>query len=128
MSILYLIGPIEDSHWRMDIDHFLISLKASWPNVCFRFETAGNTTSMFYWEQGSPEEGDEIHGVMFEDRQRVSLESFGNEIQNCARFALWYRWLVPFEQRLVLFDRVWYRRVELTSTTTEEYLVAQMGR
>jgi hypothetical protein len=61
-----------------------------------------------------------LDGALHRDGQGISLDGY---LEDCARFAIWFRYLVPQTQKLVFYDQGYNSHVELEAETTESEIM-----
>lgn len=62
-----------------------------------------------------------LTGSLDRTGQVIALDGW---LEDCAVFAVWFRFLVPVEQQLAFYDEAYSADVELGTATTAEELIA----
>jgi hypothetical protein len=137
MSTSFYIGPIDVSVWveapddakptsdlRIDAAAYADALSTRWLGLGI----AQNAMShcVLYWEL-PPEslESSSLAGQLFNDHQIVSFGT--GPKRSFIDFILWHRTQVPDDVPLYLFHSTGWERLELTSQTTEQDILAFTG-
>lgn len=109
MAYIALID--NDGRWKIDASTFERQLREDYPVSAFRRITDNARPFTHEWSV------DHIPLEGFLHRNGDSVH-FDGEFQACVRFALWLRGIVPFSERVLLFDDSGRVSLELRESTT----------
>ena len=101
----------------MDPAEFRDALLRRWPNA--EVEEVTGTLRTAALDLYVDVEGNRLDGTLSRDGLTVALEA---DVHASARFALWFRSIVPHTQPLLFYDEGYTADVPLTTETTEEQL------
>lgn len=116
MSVRYFVLPPEYTEWSFDHGEFVAALHQRWRvrKICMTYDDP-NIHFSLDWSVWMEDER-LLVGLMDCKGQAVALEA---DLRDSAVFALWFRSLVPEEQKLLFCDEGYSGSVELTGETTE---------
>ena len=107
------ISPVAETDWTVDAGELVAEIKSRFPEAIVTERTTG--AHSLEWKLA-----DSVEGSLDLSGNTVVLD--GN-ILDCARFAVWYRRLVPVSQLLVFYDESYSADLELELATTVEELI-----
>lgn len=112
----YLITPSQSTNWQINPPEFVKKLSQQWPDI--KIETVPNSEDYYTleWCLKPPEMGARLDGALHQDGQGISLDGY---IEDCAKFAIWFRAQVPTIQELVFYDQEYNHHIELKTNTKE---------
>ncbi|GAA0624232.1 hypothetical protein HPO96_33975 [Kribbella sandramycini] len=121
----YLVAPLEEPEWVLEVDEFAEALRARWPGVRVGLGSVEGSSvvleAVVPLEPAPRELGVALSGT----RQAVSLDPADAEA--AAEFALWMAESVLPGRGLHLIEASSYRTVELTPGMTPEVLLDALG-
>lgn len=112
----YLITPPEETNWKISHSYFVNNLLRQWPNVHIQEVTKQDDYYQLEWFTKVPGQALRLDGALHRDGRGVSLDGY---LEDCAKFAIWFRSLVPKRQKLVFYDQGYNYHIELTEEITE---------
>jgi hypothetical protein len=119
MGVAYIINS-ENHDLRVDTTYFVEQLQNRWPNTEVRFISDPRAHAVFQWHL-TMDDGAFMLGDF--SAQGISYEV--SNLSNVARFALWYRTLVPVGYKLFLYkESLAHKPIELMKETTQEDILA----
>lgn len=116
----YLITPPEKTNWQINKSKFFDNFLKQWLNIKIKRITNPDN---YYSLEGFIEvldSGKILEVALHRDRQGVSLDGY---LEDCAKFAVWFRSQVPQAQKLVFYDQGYNAHIELQETTTESEIM-----
>jgi hypothetical protein len=116
----YLITPPEATDWKIPESDFTQHLSKQWSEIEIKKVTNPDDYYVIEWVIKSPKVGQRLDGALHRDGQGISLDGY---LEECARFAVWFRSLVPQTQKLVFYDQGYNSQVELQAETTESEIM-----
>ena len=120
LSHLYTISPLEDIDLKTDVDHFVEQLRRQWPDAEVHFISDSTANSYLQWKIET--DNNTILGDLG-GQNSVWFKSYNRS--DVAKFALWYRTILPYQHRLFLYkDSLSHQPIELTSHTSEVDIIA----
>lgn len=117
----YLITPPEDTDWKINLSDFAKNLLNQWPDVEIRQVTDSDDFYVLEWSIKVSGLGQRLDGALHRDGQGISLDGY---LEDCARFALWFRSLVLSRQKLIFYDQGYNYNLALQQETTESEIMA----
>jgi hypothetical protein len=116
----YLVTPPEPTNWKINEPDFIQHLKKQWSDI--EIHKVANPDDYYALEWIVKVSGIEqrLDGALHRDGQGISLDAY---LEDCARFAIWFRSLVPQTQKLVFYDQGYNCHVELEAETTESEIM-----
>jgi hypothetical protein len=116
----YLVTPPEPTNWKINESDFIQYLKKQWSDIEIRkLENPDDYYALAWIVKVSGIE-QRLDGALHRDGQGISLDGY---LEDCARFAIWFRSLVPQTQKLVFYDQGYNCHVELEAETTESEIM-----
>ncbi|GAB3953425.1 hypothetical protein GCM10029976_093560 [Kribbella albertanoniae] len=119
----YLVAPLEEPGWALEVDDFAEALERRWPGVRIgRGSVEGSTMALealVPLEPAPRELGVALSGT----RQAVSLDPA--DAESAAEFAQWMGSLLP-GRGLHLIEPGSYRTIELTAAISAEEILAAL--
>jgi hypothetical protein len=112
----YLITPPEHTDWKTKEPDFIQHLEKRWSGIEIKKVTNPDDYYVLEWVIKVPKRGQRLDGALHRDGQGISLDG---DLEDCVRFAVWFRSLVPQAQKLVFYDQGYNSQVELQAETTE---------
>lgn len=112
----YLITPPEPTDWKIDESELIRHLEKQWSGIEIRRVMNPEDYYVLEWAIKVPGKGQRLDGALHRDRQGISLDGY---LADCAKFAVWFRSLVPQMQELVFYDQGYNGHVELQAQTRE---------
>jgi hypothetical protein len=116
----YLITPPEPTDWKINESDFTEHLLKQWSEIEIQNVTNPNDYYSLEWVIKVPGMGQRLDGALHRDGQGISLDGY---LKDCARFALWFRSLVPQTQKLIFYDQGYNSHIELKAETTESEIM-----
>jgi hypothetical protein len=116
----YLITPPEPTDWKINESDFIQYLKKQWSDIEIRKVTNPDDYYALEWVVKVSGIEQRLDGALHRDGQGISLDGY---LEDCARFAIWFRYLVPQTQKLVFYDQGYNSHVELEAETTESEIM-----
>jgi hypothetical protein len=116
----YLITPPEPTDWKINESDFIQYLKKQWSDIEMRKVTNPDDYYALEWVVKVSGIEQRLDGALHRDGQGISLDGY---LEDCARFAIWFRYLVPQTQKLVFYDQGYNSHVELEAETTESEIM-----
>jgi hypothetical protein len=120
MSMGYIVSPLEETDLHLDLADFLSNFQIEWPDATIRQEVGIALSWMYEYE----ERPFRLLCALDNTQQAIFLD--GASVKEYAKIALWYRKLVPAKYKLFFYDSGFNNSIELTSTTTEQEILANM--
>jgi len=115
----FLISDFEENTVHIEVIDFLIKLQSQWTQVKMEYVSGQNNGFRVRWELEI--NGNSLLGGVHQNLQGVSIEG---QFEAIANFAVWFRHLIPFNQKLFLYDEGFNNHAELfENTTTSELLI-----
>jgi hypothetical protein len=111
----YLITPPEPTDWKIEESDFIQHLSKQWPEIEIQKVTDLDDYYSLEWVIKLPGMGQRLDGALHRDGQGISLDGY---LEDCAKFAGWFRSLVPQIQQLVFYDQGYNSHIELKAETT----------
>ncbi len=119
----YFIIPVEESDLVIDVESFANQLRASWPSIQFEDVKMADDPFLLSW---SLREGEIDHvGDLHRDQRTISVDDYPAGV---AKFALWIRAILPAQHKLMLYHDSSEVKVEITTTTRVEDIIAELNR
>jgi hypothetical protein len=115
----YLITPPEHTDWKIKEPDFIQCLEKRWSGIEIKQVTNPDDYYVLEWVIKVPEIEQRLDGALHRDGQGISLDG---DLEDCARFAVWFRSLVP-QTQLVFYDQGYNAHVELQAETTESEIM-----
>lgn len=116
----YLITPLEATDWKINESEFIDHLSKQWSDIEIKAVRNPDDYYSLEWVIKVPGMGQRLDCALHRDGQGISLDGY---LEDCARFALWFRSLVPQTQQLVFYDQGYNSHIELTEKTTESEII-----
>lgn len=116
----YLITPPEPTDWKINDSDFIQRLEKQWSEVDIKLCTNPKDYYSLEWVIKVAGIGERLDGALHRDGQGISLDGY---LEDCARFAIWFRSLVPQTQKLVFYDQGYNSHIELQAETTESEIM-----
>ncbi len=116
----YLITPLEPTNWQINASDFSQHIQKQWSDI--EISSITNPDSYYSLECTIkvPGIGQRLDVALHRDGQGISLDG---DLEDCARFAIWFRSLVPPTQELVFYDQGYNSHIELRAETTESDII-----
>ena len=113
----YLITPPESTNWKINQNEFIEYLTQTWSDI--DIYPVSNEEDYYLIEVAIklPHTDQKLEIALHRDLQGISLDG---SIENCAKFAIWFRSLVPLNQALIFYDQGYNCQIKLSNNTTEE--------
>ena len=121
----YLITPPEATDWRIDNDQFRENLINTWPGVSSHSVNNPEDYHYLEWTIMPPQTQQRLDIALHRDRQGISLDG---SIEDCAKFALWFRSFVPSPQKLIFYDQAYNSKIELHNNTKEKEILQTFSK
>ncbi|NES19073.1 MAG: hypothetical protein F6K41_09110 [Symploca sp. SIO3E6] len=125
----YLVTPPESTNWKINESEFIQHLEKQWSGIEIWKTTNPDDYHTLEWVLKVSGTEDRLDGALHRDGQGISLDGY---LEDCARFVIWFRSLVPQSQKLVFYDQGYNCHIELETTTTESEIMhpleASLGR
>lgn len=117
----YLITPAEETDWKISRDYFVNNLLKEWSDI--HIQEIRNPDNYYQMEWFTKVSGESLRldGALHRDGQGISLDGY---LKDCAKFAIWFRSLVPKSQKLIFYDQGYNYYIELQEGTTESEILA----
>jgi hypothetical protein len=112
----YLITPPETTDWQVNLDSFKDKLKKDWSNLSIKVINNLEDYYCIEWMIDPPETQTRLDGALHRDKQGISLDG---SLEDCAKFALWFRSFVPSYQKLIFYDQGYNSQIDLYSGVRE---------
>jgi hypothetical protein len=112
----YLITPPEKTDWKINQSHLVDNLVQQWSDIEIQKVNNSDDYYVLEWCIEMPGSGQRLDGALHRDEQGISLDGY---LEDCVRFAVWFRYLVPERQKLVFYDQGYNSSIELHVATTE---------
>ena len=124
MPTPFIISPLEDTDFRVDVTCLVEEVHARWPSATVQFNTEPDFPILCYWDRNV------ARGYFlcqfFRTQNALSLE--GGSVEDHAETAVWFRGLVPSKYRLYYYcSEAWPEKIELLPDTTMDQIAASMG-
>ncbi|NET60293.1 MAG: hypothetical protein F6K47_30365 [Symploca sp. SIO2E6] len=116
----YLVTPPESTNWKISESYFIQHLEKQWSGIEIHKTTNPDDYYVLEWVVKVSSRGHRLDGALHRDGQGISLDGY---LEDCARFVIWFRSLVPPTQNLVFYDQGYNCHVELEATTTESEIM-----
>jgi len=116
----YLITPPEPTDWKINESDFIQYLKKQWSDIEIRKVTNPDDYYALEWVVKVSGIEQRLDGALHRDGQGISLDGY---LEDCARFAILFRYIVPQAQKLVFYDQGYNSHVELEAETTESEIM-----
>ena len=116
----YLVTPPESTNWKINELDFIQHLEKQWSGIEIRKTANPNDYYAIEWVVKTSEIGHRLDGALHRDGQGISLDGY---LEDCARFVIWFRSLVPQTQKLVFYDQGYNYHVELETRMTESEIM-----
>ncbi|MCP2728332.1 hypothetical protein [Limnofasciculus baicalensis] len=116
----YLITPPEPTNWQINESDFSQQIQKKWSNIQISPTTNPDSYYAIECTIKVPGIGERLDVALHRDGQGISLDGY---LEDCARFAIWFRSLVPPTQQLVFYDREYNSHIELRAETTESDII-----
>lgn len=116
----YLITPPEATDWKIDNDLFMEDLTKTWSDVSLHIIKNQDDYHYIEWTIMPPQTQQRLDGSLHRDQQGVSLDG---SIEDCAKFAFWFRFFVPSYQKLIFYDQGYNSQIELQTNTDEKEII-----
>jgi len=116
----YLITPPESTHWKIDQKKFINQL--SQIGLEIDIHPVANPED-YYIVEGEikfPNTKQKLEVALHRDLQGISLDGL---IEDCAKFAIWFRSFVPLSQALIFYDQGYNYHIELLENTKEDEIL-----
>lgn len=112
----YLITPSQSTNWQINPPEFIKILSKQWSKI--KIEKASNPEDYYAlaWSIKPPQMGVRLDGALHQDGQGISLDG---HLEDCAKFAIWFRSQVPTIQELVFYDQGYNHSIELKNDTKD---------
>lgn len=117
----YLITPPEKTDWKINQSDFVNNLFREWPDIQIRQMTNPDDYYEFEWFTKVSGKALRLDGALHRDGRGVSLEGY---LEDCAKFAIWFRSFVPKSQKLIFYDQGYNYYIELEEGITEAEILA----
>ena len=118
-----------DTHGQINESDFIQHLEKQWSDIEIRKTTNPDDYYILEWVVKVSGIGQRLDGALHRDGQGISLDGY---LEDCARFVIWFRSLVPQSQKLVFYDQGYNCHIELEATTKESEIMqpleASLGR
>jgi hypothetical protein len=111
----YLISTPEKGIEPISSSSLVSKIKSSWPDANISAETAEEIA--LSWSVKV--ENFRVDGCLFKSGHL----SMDGEVEDCIRFAIWYRQQIPQEIELVMYDDSYNDDIQLSSETTEQEMI-----
>lgn len=113
----YFISPRQQTDLKVDAAELVKAIQARWPSVEVHFPTSSASNHGLEWVVAIADR--RLEGSLDKTGQVVHLVG---DVEDCARFATWYRALVPPRYGLAFYDEGYSADVELADGTNEAQL------
>lgn len=120
--MIYIIVPEPHSDLQVDVDSIADELRNNWSSVEFEDVDKVNDPAILRWSFEM--DYDRQLGALHKDRRTISIDDFPGGV---AKFAVWYRKIVPARYKLFLSDDSSAKEIELTETITEQELLGALS-
>jgi len=117
----YLITPPKETDWQINQSYFVNNILKEWPDAEIQVVTNPDRFYQLEWFTKVSGEGLRLDGALHRDGQGVSLEGY---LEDCAKFAIWFRSFVPKSQKLIFYDQGYNYYIELEEGITEAEILA----
>jgi hypothetical protein len=105
--------------FRIEIDHFIAQIRTEWPSVTVRTESCLESRMALEWDMYM--ENYPLTGRISREDYTVIIDA---DLSHAARFASWYRTIIPPEYMLLFFSASWDRTpVEIGVGATSEQII-----
>ena len=115
----YFVSPREETDLNVDEAILTRNLDSRWPEI--EVSRTSNPESNHVIEWSLRIDGRLLEGSLDKTRQVTHLDG---DVRDCARFAVWFRSLIPDRYELAFYDEAYSADVELTEMTTEDEVAA----
>ncbi|NEP12190.1 MAG: hypothetical protein F6K14_18670 [Symploca sp. SIO2C1] len=116
----YLVTPPESTNWKISESDFIQHLEKQWSGIEIRKTTNPDDYYLLEWVVKVSGIGHRLDGALHRDGQGISLDGY---LEDCARFVIWFRSLVPQTQKLVFYDQGYNCHIDLEAKTTESKIM-----
>jgi hypothetical protein len=116
----YLITPPEATDWRIDAEVFKENLVNNWSNLSLNPIVNAEDYYCLEWVIMPPRCQQRLDGALHRDRQGISLDG---SLEDCAKFALWFRDFVPSNQALFFYDHGYNYHIDLQKNITNVEII-----
>ena len=113
----YLITPPELTNWKINQTEFIEYLTQTWSDIDIHHISNEEDYYVIEVVIKLSNTNQKLEIALHRDLQGISLDGL---IENCAKFAIWFRSLVPLNQALIFYDQGYNYQIELSNNTTEE--------
>jgi hypothetical protein len=110
----YFVSPRQQTDLRVDAAELAKGIQARWQGVDVRFPANPASNHALEWVLAVADR--RLEGSLDKAGQVVHLVG---DVEDCARFATWYRTLVPARYGLAFYDEGYSADVELADGTNE---------
>ena len=114
------ITTFEDGNFKINQAHFVNQLKEQWPEITILPVQPDDPYSL-YWEIANSKWGTLQGGMVDRDLSTLLLHYFPD--REVAKFAVWYRSIIPAEHKLIISIKAKNRSLILEKSTTEEDVI-----
>ena len=116
----YLITPSQSTDWQINPLEFVKNLSKQWSDI--KIEKVSNPEDIYSleWSIKPPQMGAGLDGGLHQDEQGISLDGY---LEDCAKFAIWFRSQVPTIQELVFYDQSYNHSIELKTDTKDVEII-----
>lgn len=112
----FLISPPEETAWHSDVRALADALRRAWPGAEVILTAGGEGSESLEWTV--PYQWP-LRGHVDSTRQAIVVDG---DLDDCARFALWFRGYVPSGVSLVFYDDGYSADVSLVSGISTEQI------
>jgi hypothetical protein len=116
----YLITPPEPTGWKINESELIEHLAKQWSDIEIQKVTNPDDYYSLEWVIKVPGMGQRLDGALHRDGQGISLDGY---LEDCTKFAVWFRSIVPQTQKLLFYDQGYNSHIELTAETTESEIM-----
>jgi hypothetical protein len=101
MGVAYLIGPIEETDLRINVEELTIKLLDKWKGSKIQYIQDSTSGYLLDWSIEMGTIDSPILGGIQKSGYTISLEGY---LESCVEFGVWYRNLIPAKYVLYFFD------------------------
>lgn len=116
----YLITPPEPTDWKINESDFINHLLKHWSDIQIKQVVDPDDYYSWEWSIKVAGKGQRLDGALHRDGEGISLDGY---LSDCAFFALWFRSLVPQDQRLLFYDQGFNYHIDLQIETTASEII-----
>lgn len=116
----YLITPPEATDWKINESEFIDHLSKQWSDIDIKVVRNPDDYYSLEWVIKVPLIGHRLDCALHRDGQGISLDGY---LEDCVRFAICFRSLVPQTQQLVFYEQGYNSHIELTEEATESEIM-----